>query len=542
MTSFDDDKSTTQIEKLTEKNYRSWYTTVRAVLREKKLFDVVDGTTPKPTTPSKEGKTDEEYDSAMATYKEDLATWEQRALASCRILLSAITGRLITYVEEEDDPARIWQILKDKFRPTTDITLAQSLKNLISLRMAEDGNMESHIRDFLGAKRRVEEHSVQLVDVVYKTIFLLSMPTAYQMTVTAIEGQPDVSLEAAMNRLLDEYRKRRNSGGEMVMSALLTKQGHKAGFRGKSHAKAKLKCTHCERTGHVEATCWAKYPELKSKANKAASQPNLAFSVSKAIVHEARIDGNKDDETGGSPSHWILDSGATEHFTPHRHLYNTYEQLEKPVDVITAKRKLHGIGIGAIEVTLEGAGGKHVTVTLENVLHVPGMDSNLLSSNVLLKRGFEISMYPMKGTNILYDSEIIAKTVPYDGLSRLKTVDIDETAVYKARGEEPKEKSTPKLPYDVWHRRFAHLGPWNLIKVEKMVDGMRIDEATLPKDELCEACIKGSQTRDLNDKPMRRRTVPGDLIHSDLCGPITPLSTGENLYFVTFIDDATRMT
>src|SRR5579871_3891619 len=328
----------------------------------------------------------------------------------------------------------------------------------------------------------------------------------------------------------------------MVMSALLTKHGNKAGIRGKSHAKAKLKCMHCERTGHVEATCWAKHPELKSKANKAASQSKLAFSVSTPIVHEARIGGNDDGKNGESPEHWILDSGATEHFTPHRHLYKTYEELKEPVDVITAKGNLHGIGIGAIEVTLEGAGGKHVTVTLENVLHAPGMDSNLLSSNVLLKRGFEISMHPTKGTNILYDGEIIAKTVPYGGLSRLKTVDTDETAAYKAKGQEPKEKSTPKLPYDVWHRRFAHLGPWNLIKVEKMVDGMRIDEATLPKDELCEACIKGSQTRDLNDKPMRRRTVPGDLIHSDLCGPITPLSTGENLYFVTFIDDATRMT
>src|SRR5579871_1845675 len=252
MTAFDDEKSTTQIEKLTEKNYRSWYTTVRAILREKKLFDVVEGTATKPKQSSKEGKTDEQYDSEMVTYNTDMATWEQKSLAACKILLLAITGRLITYVKEKDDPARIWQILKDKFHPTTDITLAQSLKSLISLRMAEDGNMEAHIHDFLAAKRRVEEHAVQLIDVVYKTIFLLSMPTAYQMTVTAIEGQPDVSLEAAMNRLLDEYRKRRNSGGEMVISALLTKQGHKAGFRGKSHAKARLKCTHCGKNGHVE--------------------------------------------------------------------------------------------------------------------------------------------------------------------------------------------------------------------------------------------------------------------------------------------------
>src|SRR5579871_3666058 len=105
----------------------------------------------------------------------------------------------------------------------------------------------------------------------------------------------------------------------MVMSALLTKQGHKAGFRGKSHAKAKLKCTHCERTGHVETQCWAKNPELKPKANKAASQPKVAFSISMPIVNEKRIDEDKGNGTNGSPKHWILDSGVTEHFTPHRH-------------------------------------------------------------------------------------------------------------------------------------------------------------------------------------------------------------------------------
>src|SRR5271168_3796185 len=44
MASIDDDKPTTsQIEKLNGGNYRSWATTMRAILREKKLFDIVDG-------------------------------------------------------------------------------------------------------------------------------------------------------------------------------------------------------------------------------------------------------------------------------------------------------------------------------------------------------------------------------------------------------------------------------------------------------------------------------------------------------------------
>jgi len=95
----------------------------------------------------------------------------------------------------------------------------------MGMRMAEDEDMESHIHNFTAAKRQLEEHGVSLEDIVYRTIFLLSMPAGYQMTVTALEGQAEMKLEAVQNRLLDEYRKRKNSPQNgLVMSALLTNQ------------------------------------------------------------------------------------------------------------------------------------------------------------------------------------------------------------------------------------------------------------------------------------------------------------------------------
>jgi transposase InsO family protein len=72
---------------------------------------------------------------------------------------------------------------------------------------------------------------------------------------------------------------------------------------------------------------------------------------------------------------------------------------------------------------------------------------------------------------------------------------------------------------------------------------MAIDPDTLPKERYnCEACISRSQTRNLSDAPMQWRTVPGDLIYSDICGWIDPVALGESRYFLTFIDDVTRMT
>ena len=258
MSTDDSDKPTSsQIERLNEKNYRSWSTQVHALLRHQRVLDVVDGTSPKPIlTPAAEQPTKEENEA----HKKLIDAWEVKAARACATLLPTISGRLMTYVEDEDDPARIWKILLDRFRPTSDVTLAQALKHIVTLRMADDGDMEAHIRDFTACKRRVEEHAVALTDIVYRTFLLLSMPTTYQMTVTAIESQTGVTLEAAQNRLLEEWRKRKDqSKDELLMTALQAKSSHKGHHKaeggGNFNEKSNLLCTHCQRKRHVEAIC-----------------------------------------------------------------------------------------------------------------------------------------------------------------------------------------------------------------------------------------------------------------------------------------------
>src|ERR1700689_2194845 len=119
-----DKPTSSQIERLNEKNYRSWFTQVRAVLRHQKVLDVVDGTSPKLIlTPAEAQLTKDETE----TYRKLIDAWETRAARACARVLPTISGRLMTYVEDEGDPARIWTILCDRFRPTTDVTLAQSL-------------------------------------------------------------------------------------------------------------------------------------------------------------------------------------------------------------------------------------------------------------------------------------------------------------------------------------------------------------------------------------------------------------------------------
>ena len=62
-------------------------------------------------------------------------------------------------------------------------------------------------------------------------------------------------------------------------------------------------------------------------------------------------------------------------------------------------------------------------------------------------------------------------------------------------------------------------------------------------EDVCEGCILGKHHRPSFSKEMRwRASRPLEIVHTDVCGPLKPISTGGNQYFLTFIDDYSRKT
>ena len=57
----------------------------------------------------------------------------------------------------------------------------------------------------------------------------------------------------------------------------------------------------------------------------------------------------------------------------------------------------------------------------------------------------------------------------------------------------------------------------------------------------CVDCLNGKQTRNSIPKQCSSRsTQPVELVHSDICGPISPISNSGKRYFLSFIDDYSR--
>jgi transposase InsO family protein len=84
-------------------------------------------------------------------------------------------------------------------------------------------------------------------------------------------------------------------------------------------------------------------------------------------------------------------------------------------------------------------------------------------------------------------------------------------------------------------RRFAHLHYRALPVLRRMVTG--IPELQVEHEGVCRGCTLGKNTKGPYPSSDSRSKGILDLVHSDVCRPMTVSSLGGFLYYVTFIDD-----
>ena len=92
----------------------------------------------------------------------------------------------------------------------------------------------------------------------------------------------------------------------------------------------------------------------------------------------------------------------------------------------------------------------------------------------------------------------------------------------------------------LWHFRYGHLnfGGLKTLQQKGMVTGLPQITAS---SQVCEECVVSKQHRKQfpQGKSWRAKKTL-ELVHSDICGPITPHSNGGKRYIITFIDDYSR--
>jgi transposase InsO family protein len=72
------------------------------------------------------------------------------------------------------------------------------------------------------------------------------------------------------------------------------------------------------------------------------------------------------------------------------------------------------------------------------------------------------------------------------------------------------------------------------VKLQDVVDGMKVSDNSKPD---CNTCVLGKMTQSRNRNPDIRSKAPLELVHTDLAGPIDPMSKEGFRYTIAFTDD-----
>ncbi len=230
---------------------------------------------------------------------------------------------------------------------------------------------------------------------------------------------------------------------------------------------------------------------------------------------------------------WYLDSGATKHYCPDRTLFRGYCELETPQNILVADGKsVAGVGTGEIIWQDECLGE---SVTLKDVLYAPAMNQSLISVARITENGFTVKFTGDQAEILSKDEKCVF------GRAKRCGQNVYEYAGHPV-GPERADLAESESDLQLWHRRLGHVNAEALMKMsrEGLVNGLNLKAGS--KLEFCSGCALGKQTRQSFPKNEATRAKQLlEIVHSDVCGPMPEQSLGGKRYFVSFIDDKSRL-
>ncbi|KAJ4810455.1 Pol [Rhynchospora pubera] len=189
-------------------------------------------------------------------------------------------------------------------------------------------------------------------------------------------------------------------------------------------------------------------------------------------------------------------------------------------------RKSSIIGIGSV-------GNQNLTVF--NVYLVDGLNYNLLSVSQLCDAGYYLKF----DHSSCFVHQISDNSLVYTGQRKKDVYYLNFD--HFTNGEQC--FSAIATGSWLWHRRLGHVSLDSIKKLVKLKLVRGLPSHKLDLNGLCEACMKGKQTKSsFKTKEIISTTQPLQLLHMDLFGPINVLSISKKRYVFVVVDDYSRFT
>lgn len=246
----------------------------------------------------------------------------------------------------------------------------------------------------------------------------------------------------------------------------------------------------------------------------------------------------RDGENATPSGKWMLDSGASNHYTSDKSCFVTFE-LISPIRIETASEIIYGQGRGEIILTLNCG-----TIRIPDVIYVPKLvkDTNLLSVGQLESRGIEFRF--KNGKCYMWKQGSLWAVAPrVNNVYYLELIEhaamMKQMVSFPTTIERPSSKRNDIQQPNIWHRRMGHLNKKYMSILRKLADGIEYGEQ--PKNKFdCEDCVKANQKKKISRFPIRQPQEVLDIIYADLCGPMQENDFWGHRYFALFVCGKSR--
>jgi hypothetical protein len=185
----------------------------------------------------------------------------------------------------------------------------------------------------------------------------------------------------------------------------------------------------------------------------------------------------------------------------------------------------YGQGDINIRASVDGSWKQHC---LKDVLYTPDVVKNLFSVSTAADKGAEYWL-DKKNCRLTREGETLVAGERHNKLYKLN--------IQIIQPESPAEVNVANKAetLQVWHERFGHQSKQY---IEKYLKKHSIDY--IKDNQFCEGCALGKHHRRSFGTRIDSTQSPGELIHSDICGPMQESSFRGFRYFIVFKDDFSK--
>ena len=279
-------------------------------------------------------------------------------------------------------------------------------------------------------------------------------------------------------------------------------------FKPTAMKKPKGKCFKCRQKGHWKKDC-----------------PKLVMGSINIV--EACLVENYNDK-------WIIDSGANNHACYSLQWFKQSSPLSK------GQRSLklgNGEYVSVMAVELVELYFNNKTVCLSDCLFVLDFKRNLVSVSCLVEHGLTVQFN--SSVSIKSNNAFICSGLLINGLYFLTPMSYSINAIENTDDEKfplSKKRKVSNETY-MWHLRLGHI---NSSRIHGLVKSGILNSLIFEPIPVCESCLEGKMTKRPFKAKGNRATIQLELVHTDVCGPMSVQARGGYEYFITFTDDYSR--